>query len=91
MIRILLIGQDRATAQRLGLHGWTDHPVQFSCDRADGSGDGGKFPRLAISLELKDLKRQDGGVYVCQATNGVGQAAEATITVDVKCELLRER
>jgi len=39
-----------------------------------------------LSLELRKVRRQDGGTYVCVATNGVGRPAEAHIDVNIKCK-----
>lgn len=37
-----------------------------------------------LSLELKDVRRQDAGTYVCTANNGVGKEASAKIQVEIK-------
>ena len=39
-----------------------------------------------LSLEIKNVKREDAGVYVCTASNGVGKPASAEINVRVECE-----
>ena len=39
-----------------------------------------------LSLELRQVQRDDGGVYVCTANNGVGPTAKANIEVEIKCK-----
>ena len=41
-----------------------------------------------LSLELRQVQRDDGGVYMCTANNGVGPTAQANIEVEIKCKLL---
>jgi hypothetical protein len=42
-----------------------------------------------LSLELRQVQRDDAGVYVCTANNGVGPTAKANIEVEIKCKFLR--
>ena len=38
-------------------------------------------------LHLKNLTREDSGMYSCMATNGAGYPAKDTIMLVVQCEL----
>ena len=40
-----------------------------------------------LSLELHQVTRHEAGTYICVASNGVGDPAEATIRVNVECEI----
>ncbi len=46
----------------------------------------GRDREEGLSLILRDVQRTDAGVYVCTASNGVGNSASAEINVSVKCE-----
>ena len=41
-------------------------------------------------LHLKNLTREDSGMYSCMATNGAGYPARDTIMLVVQCELMMQ-
>jgi hypothetical protein len=40
-----------------------------------------------LSLQLENVGRNDAGIYLCTANNGVGESASAQITVHINCKL----
>jgi hypothetical protein len=46
----------------------------------------GQSTEEGLSLELRQVERDDAGTYVCTANNGVGPPAKANIEVEIKCK-----
>lgn len=41
-------------------------------------------------LHITAATRHDHGIYVCQATNGIGESASADVNVSVQCKFLMD-
>lgn len=61
------------------------HPnPRITWKRENGHLSGGLYEKEGLSLELVDVTRHDAGNYICIASNGVGDPAEAFIEVSVQ-------
>ena len=43
---------------------------------------------FGLSLDLVNVDRHANGEYICTASNGVGEPANASIIVEIQCKIL---